>query len=65
MMRWAASMQQLLPVGRDASGGSRRRLIQWVMVRRRELGAVVVEPVFFRLHEIAQRQRPPESYSQP
>jgi hypothetical protein len=52
-----ASMQQPLPVGRDASGGSGRRLIQWVMVRRRKLGAVVVEllvaivvePVFFRL----------------
>jgi hypothetical protein len=52
-----ASMQQLLPVGRDASGGSWRRLIQWVMVRRRKLGAVVVEllvaivvePLFFRL----------------
>ena len=50
-------MQQLLPVGRDASGGSWRRLIQWVMVRGRKLGAVVVEllvavvvePVFFRL----------------
>jgi hypothetical protein len=36
-------MQQLLPVGRDASGGSRRRLIEWVMIGRRELGAVVVE----------------------
>lgn len=52
-----ASMQQPLPVGRDASGGSWRRLIQWVMVRRRKLGAVVVvvlvavvvEPVLFRL----------------
>src|ERR1700730_847312 len=50
-------MQQLLPVGRDAWGGSWRRLIQWVMVRRCELGAVVVEllvaivvePMFFRL----------------
>lgn len=57
MMRWAASMQQLLPVGRDAPGRSWRRLIQWVMVRRCELWAVVVEllvaivvePMFFRL----------------
>ena len=50
-------MQQLLPVAGDASGGSWRRLIEWVMIRRRELGAlvvelliaVVVEPVFFGL----------------
>ena len=38
-----ASMQQRLPVGGDASGGFWRRLIQWVMVRRRKLRAVVVE----------------------
>jgi hypothetical protein len=52
-----ASMQQLLPVGRDASGGSWRRLIEWVMMGRRELWAVVVElfiavvvePLFFGL----------------
>jgi hypothetical protein len=48
-----ASMQPPLPVGGDTPGGSWRRLIQWMMVWRRKLRAViellvpvVVEPMF-------------------
>jgi hypothetical protein len=56
------SMQPLWPVGRDPPGGSRRWLIQWVMLGRRKprpvvelLVAVVIEPLFSRFETGDQR----------
>ena len=56
------SMQPLWPVGGDPPGGSRRWLIQWVMLGRRKpwpvvelLVAVVIEPIFYRFETGDQR----------